>query len=268
MTRDPSKLLTAKFPTGINIIKGDYTSAASLAPMLQGHDAVVDLTNRTATEIQLLIIDATIAAQVPRLVPSSFGTNTRNPRIRSFPHIIGKVEMEDYVIQKSQEGLLTFTGIQTGGFLDLALHVGWLINTKDEKATLLFDGGDRLISLTAIDSIGKAVAAALKKPEETENRFLQIHNVLVSQNRMLDLARELRPQRKWEVEHKNTTDLERASWDAFHAGDRSPMAEMGFFVSASFGDDTSGHFKTVDNSLLGVNMFSDDELKGFLARYI
>jgi hypothetical protein len=43
-------------------VKEDYTSATSLAPALRGHDAVVDLTNRTATEIQLRVIDATIAA--------------------------------------------------------------------------------------------------------------------------------------------------------------------------------------------------------------
>ena len=73
-----------------------------MAISLHGHDAVVDLTNRIATEIQLRVIDATIVAQVPRLVPSCFRVGTRIPRIRSFPNIISKVETEDYIIQKSQ----------------------------------------------------------------------------------------------------------------------------------------------------------------------
>ena len=238
-----------------------------MAISLHGHDAVVDLTNRIATEIQLRVIDATIVAQVPRLVPSCFRVGTRIPRIRSFPNIISKVETEDYIIQKSR-GALTFTGIQTGGFLELALGVGWLINTKDEKTNPLFDGGNRLISLTAVDSIGKAVAAALKKPEESKNRFLQVHNVVVTQNRMLGFARELRPQKKWEVVHKNTAEMERASWEPFNAGDRSPMTMKRFFVSCSFGDDPTGHFETVDNDLPGVDKLSDGELKDFLARSI
>ena len=122
--------------------------------------------------------------------------------------------------------------------------------------------------MTAVDSIGNAMAVALKKPEESKNRFLQVHNMAVTQNKILGFARELKPQKKWEVVHKSTAEMERVSWDAFNAGDRSPMTTKGFFVSCSFGDDTTGHFENVDNDLPGVDKFSDDKLKYFLARYI
>jgi hypothetical protein len=131
--------------------------------------------------------------------------------------------MEDYVLQRSKNGALILTGIQTGTFLELALQAGWLANTKYEGPTALFDGGDRPISMTSLDSIGKAVAAASKKPEETKNAF----STSRMQNKMLLFARELAPQRKWEVMSKDTAEMEQASWEAWKAGDRSPITMAG-----------------------------------------
>lgn len=78
---------------------------------------------------------------------------------------------------------------------------------------------------------------------------------------MLGFAREMRPATEWEAVHKDTAEMERASWEAFNAGDRSPMAMRGFFISGSFGDDTKGHFEEINNELLGIKNFSDEVLK-------
>lgn len=267
LTRDPSKLPASKFPTNIKVVKVDYTSVETLTPFLSGYDAVVDLTNRTATEIQLRVIDAAIAAQMPHIIPSSYGVGTKNPGIRSFPHVAGKRKMEDYILHKAEEGALTFTGIQTGIFLELALRNSGIINTKDDGPTTLFDGGDKRLSSTSIDSIGKAVAAALMKPEETKNRFLYVQNTVLTQNKLLRLAKELAPERQWQGVFKDTEEMYRASLEAWEKGDTSPMASVGFFVRASFGEEL-GIFDHVDNSLLGIEEYSDEELKGILARFI
>lgn len=238
---------------------------STLAPTLRGHDAVVDLTNRTATDVQL-VIDATIAAQVPRLIPSCFGIGTTHPTVRSLPHIAGKIKVQDYYEQKAREGALTFSAIQTGIFLELALQGGRIISLSDEQPTTLFDGGDRPLSSTSIDSIGQAVAVALTKPEETKNRFLCVQNTILTQNKLLLLAKELAPQRLWTVTHRDTAEMERASWEAWNAGDRTPRATAGFFVRAGFGDGGVGAFQKLDNDLLMIKEYSDDELKNFLSK--
>ena len=268
LTRDPAKLVSTKFPSEVEVVKANYTSVSTLAPALRGHDAVVDLTNRTATEVQLLVIDATIAAQVPRLIPSCFGIGTTHPIVRSLPHIAGKIKIQDYYEQKAREGALTFSAIQTGIFLELALQGGRIISLSDEQLTTLFDGGDRPLSSTSIDSIGQAVAAALTKPEETKNRFLCVQNAILTQNKLLLLAKELAPQRPWAVAHRDTAEMERASWEAWNSGDRTPRATAGFFVRAGFGDGGVGAFEKLDNDLLMVKEYSDAELKNFLASFI
>ena len=196
LTRDPAKLISTKFSGDVEVVKADYTSVSTLVPALHGHDAVVDLTNRTATDVQLLVIDATIAAQVPRLIPSCLGIGTTHPIVRSLPHIAGKIQIQDYYEQKSREGALTFSAIQTGIFLELALQDGRIISLSDEQPTTLFDGGDRPLSSTSIDSIGQAIAVALTKPEETKKRFLCVQNTVLTQNKLLLLAKELAPQKQ------------------------------------------------------------------------
>lgn len=53
------------------------------------------------------------------------------------------------------------------------------MNTQDEGPTPLFDGGERVLSMTAVESIGAAVAVALEKSEhpQVRDRFLYVHNV-------------------------------------------------------------------------------------------
>ena len=148
---------------------------------------------------------------------------------------------------------------------------GSIINLKDEKPTTLFDGGDRPLSATSIDSIGKAVATALAKPEETKNRFLCVQNTVLTQNKLLLLVKELALQREWAVTHRDTAEIERASWDAWNAwnaGDRSYKALAGFFVRAGFRDGNFGAFDKVDNDLLTIDEYSCEKLKSFLARFI
>ena len=62
--------------------------------------------------------------------------------------------------------------------------------------------------------------------------------------------------------------MERASWETWNAGDKTPKATAGFFVRAGFGDGGLGAFEKLDNDLLMIKEYSDEELKNFLVAFI
>ena len=91
--------------------------------------------------------------------------------------------MENHLRQVGAEGKITFTGLHTGLFLDWAIKAGALVNARGP--TRVFNGGaiDRLV--LPLDSIGRAVAEVVNRSDETENRFLYIHDAVVTQNQLL-----------------------------------------------------------------------------------
>ena len=176
--------------------------------------------------------------------------------------------MEDYVVKKSKEGaLLNYTGINTSLFFDWALSMGFLINLKGGPFQV-FDGGDVPLSVTTLDTIGRAIALALKMPDKVANRSLFIHDVGISQNRLMELVSELDPSRKLNPVPADSEELLQKSWDAYNNGDRSVQTMRGFLPRASFGGKQLGAFKKVDNALLGIEVKGDDFVKEVLSRFM
>jgi hypothetical protein len=124
LTRNLSKTKET-FPS-LPAIGADYDSLEALTKALKedagAQDAVVSLINREELQAQINLIDAAIAANIPHLVPSSFGLGTRETWSHELPILNAKTEMEDYVLAKAGAGEITYTGIQTGAFLDWALE--------------------------------------------------------------------------------------------------------------------------------------------------
>jgi len=87
-------------------------------------DALIVLIERNEDQAQINLMDAAIAAGIPHIIPSCFGITSRTPEFRRLPIWNSKCRMEDYVVEKSEAGAFTFTGIQNGSFLDWALEKG------------------------------------------------------------------------------------------------------------------------------------------------
>jgi hypothetical protein len=69
---------------------------------------------------QKVIIDAVIAARVPRFIPSEFGVPSRQNRDKKIGKLLGaKVQNTDYLIQLAeQHDWFSWTGLSNGLFLD------------------------------------------------------------------------------------------------------------------------------------------------------
>jgi hypothetical protein len=116
LTRDPLKIGNS-FPSAVKVVKTNYDSVESFVPPLEGQDAVVDLINRNQWEASIGLIDAAISAKVPHFIPSSFGLDMSKPEACKKPPLLGKAKMEDYIITKSEEGVISFTAIQVNMIL-------------------------------------------------------------------------------------------------------------------------------------------------------
>ncbi|KAF7194264.1 hypothetical protein HII31_04297 [Pseudocercospora fuligena] len=253
----------AAFP-GVDAKEADYSSIDGLAAVLKTvrPDAVVCLLNRHAYQEQANLIDASIVAGVPHLIPSSFGVNTTDPEVRWLPPILEKVRMENYVRRKAEEsnGKFTYTMINTGMFLDWAMKMQVLVNLKnDGQPSRIFNSGDVKASGTVLDDVGLAVAHALQKRDQLINRTCSIHSTSFSQNQLLAYAQELAPGRKFETVTIDTAEMQRQAQEKYDQGDSSPMTLRPFLMHATFGSGLS-LFQKVDNEILDIPIWSKEKV--------
>ena len=234
---------------------------------LDKQDALIILINRDEAQAQINLIDAAIASRIPHIIPSAFGFTTTHPEVRKYPVLWPKAKMEDYLIQKAEEGQVTYTQVQPAAFFDWALDRGVYLNTKDNDApTAVFDGGDIPVSVTIVDDIGIAVAVSLQKVDQVKNRDVHIHTAVVTQNQLLEYAKQAAPQRDFKVVHLDSAELVKQAWEKYNSGDTSPESMRPFIIRIVFGE-KHGLFQTTDNELLGIEQWGDDRVSEFIAGY-
>jgi len=108
----------------VTVNRVDITSVDSIKDAVTGQDAVVSTVTTMAAGGQKTVIDAVIAARVPRFIPSEFGIPSRQNRNTKIGKLVGaKVENTDYLIELAQKyDWFSWTGLSTGLFLDAVCH--------------------------------------------------------------------------------------------------------------------------------------------------
>ena len=249
------------FPASVQVARVDYDSSESLTKALQGQDALVSTLASLAVSRQKRMIDAAVVAGVKRILPSEFGSDTLNPKTRGFPVYKDKVEMQEYLVKLAEEGKVTYTLILNSAFFDWALKVGFLLGES-------YDGGERPFSTTTLATIGKAVAASLKKAEETENKAVYVHDAVVTQKQVGAMV-EKATGKKWEAQDYSTAQIEKEAYAEL--GKEKPdyrSAMFGFLKNAMFREGYGGEFKTTDNELLGIKMMDEKEIEAVVTENV
>ncbi|KAF4961798.1 hypothetical protein FSARC_10094 [Fusarium sarcochroum] len=266
LTRNPS---AAKLPLGVEAIGADYTSAETLAPSLldRGFDAIVIILNRLAYDQSVVTLQAAVNAGIYRAVPSFFGVALDNPEIASMPFLRTKLPVLNDVTAKAAKGEITYTGINTGMFMDWVLDEDIFVGLSGKIPTRVADGGDIKMSTTRLDDIGKAISAVLLEPEETVNKLYYIHTAVMTQNQILGYAREAAPDAEFVVEHIDTEVLVESAWKRYHAGITDRVSLRDFVMRASYGMG-NGYFPKVDNEFLGIKQWTDEEIKEEIFRRV
>ncbi len=265
----------------------DYFDPRALRTALSGCDALVILLNRSLGDQQIALIDAAIATQISHIIPSSYGVGVSHPYLRSSPPLEEKVKMLDHLHSaiKSQPSPpptdgrpgrnTTFTAIDTGVFLELAMKMHSLINLKgaydDNEVTRVCDGGDTPFAISSLADIAtgtkNAVVLGVADDERVRNKSLNIQTISTSQNQLLRYARDLVPSRQWATMGMDSKVLEDMSKERYGKGERSADAMRGYLIRSTFGLGL-GAFQKVDNDILGVREIGEEEVKEMLKRYM
>ncbi|KAL5093666.1 hypothetical protein Trisim1_010397 [Trichoderma cf. simile WF8] len=211
----------ATFADRVTVQRIDITSKEAVESVLQGHDALVSTISPGAVGDQKTIIDAAVAAKVRRFLPSEFGVDTRRTEEKSLGWILAnKLSVTDYLAEVAKKTpWFSWTGLAVGLFFDWGIKTQFLlgINAKDKTGTIV-DSGNKPYAATHVSFIGEAVAAILKKPEETENKYLSIFSFAITQNEVLKIFEE-ETGSKFQITKLKGSDLIKAATDSVAKGD-------------------------------------------------
>ncbi|CAI6038660.1 hypothetical protein V2G26_010841 [Clonostachys chloroleuca] len=252
-------------PAGAKLVVVDYHDQESLFRGLRGQDAIISTLSREATLLQIPLIDAAVRAGVKRFIPSEFGGNLKDSNLRQLPNYANKAKVENHLEKLSSAHGITYTYIYNNVLLDWSIEKGVLLNFQDATVHL-YDGGHRAVSMTRVAAAAKAAVQVLLHADETRNKAVRIHEIVISQSQLLAYAKEVDATRIWQEQHVDMTELE-TKLKAEHTSD---VPNLGLFhayaVKGAFGDGIDNQFQEADNELLGVEPLSIDDLKGMLAQ--
>ncbi|KAJ5346495.1 hypothetical protein N7541_008977 [Penicillium brevicompactum] len=239
----------------------DYSSVDSLAEALQDQDAVVSTVGASAISAQKTVIDASIRAGVRRFIPSDFGALTTRPGAESLPLNAIWVEIQDYIKEKALVGEIEYTLFAVGPFLEFVMSMPFLVDLQTQEVTL-YDGGQHPFSSTSIASVGKAVSGALKNAEATKNRVVSVHDTVLTQSKVLDLARKYsEPDSKWIVNPANAETETESVLEVIKTSGLDLFNTLALLKSALLSGKYQTTFDCVDNELFRLHVLSDDQLE-------
>ncbi|KAI3333271.1 NmrA-like family protein [Ustulina deusta] len=206
---------TSVFPTGLPVIRVDYSDVDAVASALAGQDAVVSVVGPGVISAAKGMVDAAARAGVKRYIINDFGWGLNE---QSLPELkpIGETRrvawncaMEYAQRDEGKEDGFTWTGITIGNPIDWALakfpRMGF--NIAERRATI-YDAGTEEFTGTTLEGIGQSVVGVLEHPAETANRFVKVRSIQTSQNELLaafqKAAKGQQQQHQWEVVERST----------------------------------------------------------------
>lgn len=258
------------FSDSVTVRTADFESVDSVTAALKDQDAVVSTVGTQGLPGQAVFIEAAVAANVKRFLPSDFGCDVANPKAGVLPVFKYKIDTHEKLREAAAaKPDFTYTLVCNGAFLDWGLQRNFLLNWQESKPTI-YDGGKSLFSATTLDSVGQAVVGILSHPEETKNRFVYVKDIDVSQNQLLEIAKKVNPGKTWEEPtFVDTADLEKSSYESLAKGEFTVPVIMAFLFRAVFGPPEYGaRFTKTDNELLGIKGKTETDVEALFKSLI
>ncbi len=183
---DPAKIAALQ-QLGMEIIQCEMTDAAALAQACEGVDCVVSALaglREVIIDMQKLLLDAAVAAKVPRFIPSDFSldfTKTQPGRNRNLDL---RREFHVYLDQQPIQA----TTIFNGAFADMLTGEMPLILFKRKRILYWGDADQQMDMTTVADTAAYTAAAAL---DASTPRYLRIAGIQESPRTLAGIMREV-----------------------------------------------------------------------------
>lgn len=247
-------------PSEVKGVQVDYSSQESLTTALRGHDVAIVTFGFEGLQYQGTIIEAAVEAGVKRLIPCDWGSLTTDPAAASLSINAFFVQVHEALRAKAAAGQLEWTIFSVGPFLEYVTDSPFVVDAANRSVTL-YDEGQHRFSATSLPTIGKAVARALRKPNETRNRNVLVHDIVLTQRKVLDLAKKYTPGAEWkETRVDPAAELERTlQAAAANPGDQGAL--LATLQPAILGGRFRAAYPNDDNKLLGIPFLPDEEFE-------
>jgi NAD(P)-dependent dehydrogenase (short-subunit alcohol dehydrogenase family) len=252
----------------VRVVEVDFSSRDSLVSALENIDGLVCTLGGGGIETQSTLVDAAVKAGVKRFIPSEFGSVTTCKDLENFPPYADMWKLKAKLRRHAEASELTWTVLAAGAYLDFVLKRDHFIDFTEHKVTLLDDGNNRT-SITSMAKVGIAISSIFRHPDATQNRIVRVSEAIVTQNKLLGIARELRPETEWSTSKVPTSMLLQKGLEGLkggEGGDHSNPAVYNIIIgTAMAGDKYGAAFDQTDNELLGVEPLTDEELREIVA---
>lgn len=151
---------------GVTIAEVEMTNVTSLTQTLKGASIVVSALQglrHVMLGVQGALLDAAIAAKVPRYIPSDFSLDFT----KTAPGSNRNLDLRRDFHAKLDKSGIRWTGIQCGGFMELLTSRQFpLINDKFHRV-LYFGSADQKLDFTTIPDVAEYTAAVAADPNPT-----------------------------------------------------------------------------------------------------
>ncbi|EHK44548.1 hypothetical protein TRIATDRAFT_293732 [Trichoderma atroviride IMI 206040] len=245
----------ATFVDGVDVKRVDITSKEAVQEVLQGHDALVSAISSAALDDQKTIVDAAVAAKVRRFIPSEYGVDNRRTEEKDMGWmVVNKAKLNEYLDEvAAKHKWFSWTGVACGFFFDWGIQTQFILGINARAKTgVIIDSGNKPWAATNTYFVGETVAAILKKPEETANKFLNVFSFKTTQNEVLRIFEE-ESGSKYHVSHVKGSDLLEAATACVANGDYKQSTGP-FVQHVFFADGVEGpvDLEANDGELLGI----------------
>jgi len=250
---------SSAYAAGIKVVEADFTNVESLKAAFEGRDAVVSIVGDAGVPSQRVMVDAAIAAGVKRFLPSNFGSNMANPNSRKLPVFAQKVMVEDYIVEKAKTSELTYSFIYVGGFTDFALQKKVIMDFSKYTPTI-FNGGNTQFSTTSMPTVGDAVVGVLTHPAETRNRSVYVSEMVLSQNQLLSVAKQIAPSKPWSPVNVDLDVVVAGAKERLAQGQHDLATIIPILLKSIVDPEYGVNFTKNDNELLGIKPKGEEYL--------
>jgi len=243
---------TSSTPDGVHVVRLDYTDKPALIAAVRGHDVVLSVLGRAAQieNLEVTLLEAAVAAGVPRFIPSGFGGDVLHPTAVELQGVFAYKSGLLKLLKEKYRDQITYTDIITGVFLDWGLYTGFVGFDLAKKSAVIYDEGKHRFSGATLKTITEGVRGVLLHPAETRNRSVKIVDATTTQLEELALL-EKYTATKWTITHKATAQMKKEGHEAWERGDFN-TAEPLIILPFVYGGEGACTFEENDNELLGV----------------